>query len=90
MRTDQTHEESTKDWVDSDDTSEKGRGKYHEDGQSHHGLSGAIVKATTPPQKPQEGWADGVDKEQDVADARKEDVQSGNPGTGVDNGDAQS
>lgn len=62
MGADQSHKESSKDWVDSYNASEESRGEDHKHGQSHHGLSGAIVKAATPPQKPQESWADGVDK----------------------------
>ena len=46
------------------------------------------MKTTTPPQQPEEGWADDVDKEQDVGNACEEDVQSGDSGSGVDNGDA--
>lgn len=42
MRTDESHKESSKDWVDSNDTSKECRGKYHEHSESHHRLSRAI------------------------------------------------
>ena len=76
--------------MDSNDTSEEGGGENHQHSQSHHGLSGAVVETTSPPQKPQESWADGVDKEEYVGNASEEDVKSRDARSGVDEGDAQS
>ena len=71
MGADQSHEKSSKDWVDSNYASEESRGEDHKNRQSHHGLSGAVVKATCASQEPKESWADGVNEEQHVGDARE-------------------
>ena len=84
MRADESHQEGSKDGVNSNDARKEGGGEDQKDCQSHDRLSRAVVEATGTFQDDHEQRSDCIDEKEDPGDAGKQNVERRDAGTGVD------
>ena len=89
MRADQADQEASKDGVHSNDVGEEGRREHHQQGKGHHRLRRSILDGAVPAQDPQEGGAHQIDQKKGVTHANQKDVEGGEPGAGIHQGNRQ-